>query len=233
MNKKNLLLIICAIIVLLIIVWLIAVKIMDNTDNIKISTETATIDDASSSVSNSSDISDFTAEEDMLMHQMMEEMMNIEQSGSADIDFLQGMIPHHRCAIEISESYLSHNPENANMKALAQNIISLQQEEINTMNSLISSITETDAADPEKADYYQYEYTKLMHTSHSHNTNEYNSVDHAFADGMIEHHQMAVDMSNIILRYSDNEEVKALAENIISTQEEEIQEMNNFLNSLA
>ena len=240
MNKKNLILIICAVVVLLIIIWLIAVKMQDNnTNNITISTEATTIEETSSVTLNSADsansanISDYVAEEDMFMHAMMEDMMNIEKSGNADIDFLAGMIPHHRSAIEMSESYLDHDPRNADIKALAQNIISVQQEEIDMMNSLISSIKESGVTNTEKADSYQDEYTQLMHTSHSHSTNEYNSVDQAFADGMIEHHQMAIDMANLILKYSDNEEVKTLAENIISAQEKEIKEMNDFLNSLA
>lgn len=235
MNKRNLVLIICAVVVLLIIIWLIAVKMQDNnTENITISTEATTIDETSAVTSNSSDsanISDYVAEEDMLMHEMMENMMNIEKSGSADIDFLAGMIPHHQSAIKMSESYLDHAPQSADIKALAQNIISVQQEEIDMMNSLISSIRDSGVTDTEKADAYQDEYTHLMHTSHSHSVNEYSSVDQAFADGMIEHHQMAVDMANLILKYSDNEEVKTLAENIISTQEKEIEEMNNFINA--
>ena len=237
MNKKNLVLIICAVVVLLIIIWLIAVKMQDNnTENITISPEATTIEETSAVTSDPSDsanISDYVAKEDMLMHEMMENMMNIEKSGSADIDFLAGMIPHHQSAIEMSESYIDHDPQNADIKSLAQNIISVQQEEIATMNDLISSIKESGVTDTEKADAYQDEYTHIMHTSHSHSTNEYNSVDQAFADGMIEHHQMAIDMSNLILKYSDNEEVKTLAENIISAQEKEIQEMNDFLNSLA
>lgn len=235
MNRRNLVLIICAVAVLLIIIWLIAVKMRDNsTDNITISTETTT-ENSSSITSNSSDtenIADYVAEEDIIMHQMMENMMNVEKSGSADIDFLAGMIPHHRSAIEMSESYLSHNPQNADIKTLAENIISVQQEEIDTMNSLINSIKESGVADTEKAEAYQDEYTHIMHTSHSHSVNEYNTIDQAFADGMIEHHQMAVDMSNLILKYSDNEEVRKLAENIINAQEKEIEQMNTYLTGM-
>ena len=47
----------------------------------------------------------------------------------------------------------------------------------------------------------------------------------------MEHHQMAVDMAEIIIKYGEDEQVKKLAENIIDTQKKEIEEMNNFLNS--
>ena len=159
MNKKNLVLIICAVVVLLIIIWLIAVKMQDNnTENITISPEATTIEETSAVTSDSSDsanISDYVAKEDMLMHEMMENMMNIEKSGSADIDFLAGMIPHHQSAIEMSESYIDHDPQNADIKSLAQNIISVQQEEISAMTDLSSTIKARAVTDTSKADAYQ------------------------------------------------------------------------------
>ncbi len=53
--------------------------------------------------------------------------------------------------------------------------------------------------------------------------------DIAFIQGMIPHHQGAVDMANIILQYGDDEEARKLARNIIKTQEEEIAWMENWL----
>jgi uncharacterized protein (DUF305 family) len=47
---------------------------------------------------------------------------------------------------------------------------------------------------------------------------------------MIEHHSMALLTSNEILQKTSSERVKRLAENIISTQEAEIEYMNNLLN---
>ncbi|HZY69109.1 MAG TPA: DUF305 domain-containing protein [Devosia sp.] len=46
--------------------------------------------------------------------------------------------------------------------------------------------------------------------------------DAAFVLGMIPHHQGAVDMSNVVLKYGADPEVKALAEHIIADQELEI-----------
>lgn len=55
-------------------------------------------------------------------------------------------------------------------------------------------------------------------------------ADIAFIQGMIPHHQGAVDMANIILEHGDDEEAKELARNIIKAQEEEIEWMKNWLN---
>lgn len=64
----------------------------------------------------------------------------------------------------------------------------------------------------------------------SHST--FKNVDEAFAKGMIIHHQMAIDMSKAILKYTDNETIINMAENIITVQEEEIEEMENILKTI-
>ena len=54
--------------------------------------------------------------------------------------------------------------------------------------------------------------------------------DKEYLSEMIEHHSMALLTSNEILQKTSSERVKRLAENIISTQEAEIEYMNNLLN---
>lgn len=50
-----------------------------------------------------------------------------------------------------------------------------------------------------------------------------------FLTGMIPHHQMAIRMSQIAVRNSDNPEVRGLARRIIAEQRPEIQRMQRFL----
>lgn len=52
-----------------------------------------------------------------------------------------------------------------------------------------------------------------------------------FLKGMIPHHQMAISMSQIALRNSDNPEVRSLARRIIGEQRPEIAEMKSWLYS--
>ena len=63
-----------------------------------------------------------------------------------------------------------------------------------------------------------------------HGTSSAKDVEQAFAEGMLMHHQMAVDMSKAILDYTDNDEVRKLAEDIIDAQEKEIQQMQDIIN---
>lgn len=54
-------------------------------------------------------------------------------------------------------------------------------------------------------------------------------ADYDFVAGMIPHHQGAVDMALIVLKYGKNPEMKALAERIIIAQRQEIGFMSNWL----
>lgn len=201
-----------------------------NGGNEQSTSEMTTGNNNGSETTGNNDISGYVTEQDNIMNNMMESMMNVESSGNADISFLAGMIPHHQSAVEMAESYIRHGAENAEMKKLAENIIITQNEEINQMNEMIKSISESGENDAAKEASYLKEYNQIMHNGHSHSQNNYESVDMAFAEGMIEHHQMAVDMANLVLKYGNNEEVKKLAENIVEVQKKEIEEMNSFLN---
>ena len=77
------------------------------------------------------------------------------------------------------------------------------------------------------------DYTKSMTDMH----NEmmvgmaYNDPDTAFAKAMLGHHRGAVDMAKIELKYGDNEEMIKLAQDIIESQQNEINIMKKWLAS--
>ena len=58
-------------------------------------------------------------------------------------------------------------------------------------------------------------------------------VDVAFICGMIPHHQSAVNMAKAELEHGDNEYARALAQQIIESQEREIAEMLSWLDQQA
>ncbi|MCU9813620.1 DUF305 domain-containing protein, partial [Paraclostridium sp. AKS81] len=68
---------------------------------------------------------------------MMEDMKNIKHTGDTAIDFLYCMIPHHKAAIEMSESLLKYGGENAEIKKIAESMITNQSKEIEQMEDMI------------------------------------------------------------------------------------------------
>ncbi|KSV64092.1 hypothetical protein N182_36520 [Sinorhizobium sp. GL2] len=57
--------------------------------------------------------------------------------------------------------------------------------------------------------------------------------DVAFVCGMIGHHMGAISMSEVELKYGDDEQAKTMAKNIIEAQKKEIEEMTKWVNEHA
>lgn len=54
------------------------------------------------------------------------------------------------------------------------------------------------------------------------------AFDQAFLEGMIPHHQGAIDMANAALQQAGHEEIKAMARDIIAAQQREIDMMRGW-----
>lgn len=187
------------------------------------------------SASADQNLNSYLADQDRQMDAMMTGMQEIPESGSAAVDFLVGMIPHHQAAIEMAQSYLKYGGENRELKEMAENIIQVQKEEIDQMEKMAGDLKEKDSHNEDQAKAYRQEYDKMFEDgAHGHHMPDSNpaTVDEAFADGMMMHHQMAVDMARSILEYTDEEEVTQLANAIIEQQEEEISHMKDILEQL-
>ena len=181
---------------------------------------------------NGDNLSRYLTEQDSIMMNMMDDMMIREKSGSADIDFLKGMIPHHEAAIKMSESYLDYGGEVSGLETLAQDIITAQKKELAQMNDLVNKYEKEGKKNQENEDAYLAKYSEMFSDdsmSHHINPSGVDNIDQAFAEGMIMHHQMAVDMARDILDYSEQEEIKKLAQYIIDVQEKEIEQMQKLI----
>ena len=64
----------------------------------------------------------------------MHEGMNITFTGNADVDFVQGMIPHHQGAVQMAKVVLAFGTD-AELRALAEEIIKAQENEIAFMRA--------------------------------------------------------------------------------------------------
>ncbi|WP_170074995.1 DUF305 domain-containing protein [Paraclostridium dentum] len=177
-------------------------------------------------------IKNYLSEQKSEMNTMMEDMKNIKHTGDPAIDFLYGMIPHHKAAIEMSESLLKYGGEKAEIKKIAESIITNQSKEIEQMKDMIKRIELNPKVDEKKEQDYFKKYNNLLNKHKNNDMSNVNSVDKAFAMEMIKHHEMAVSMSEIVLKYTDNKDVVDLAQNIIESQKAEIKQMREIINTM-
>ena len=68
----------------------------------------------------------------------MHKAMSIRFSNDADVDFIKGMIPHHRGAIDMAKVVLQYG-KNDQTKKWAQDIIREQQREIGEMEAWLKA----------------------------------------------------------------------------------------------
>ncbi len=70
-------------------------------------------------------------------NQRMHEAMAISPTGDIDHDFVQGMVAHHRGAVEMAEVVLEHG-DDPEIRALAEDIIQHQEAELRDMREWLS-----------------------------------------------------------------------------------------------
>ncbi|MBD1850364.1 DUF305 domain-containing protein [Leptolyngbya sp. FACHB-711] len=147
-------------------------------------------------------------------NQMMHEMQV-----SSEQDYLTQMIPHHQEAIDSAKIMLerSDRPE---MKQFAQEVIRVQSTEVQQMQKWLS---EWYPGQPTQANYQPMmgDLTQLQG----------DALDRAFLEGMVMHHKGAVTMSQQLLSQNlvKHEPVRPFAEQIASSQQQEIQQMQAWL----
>lgn len=67
----------------------------------------------------------------------MHQMMMMDYSGNADVDFIRGMIPHHLGAVEMAKIALEHGKD-PEVRKLAEGIIAAQEAEIKWMEDWLA-----------------------------------------------------------------------------------------------
>lgn len=154
-------------------------------------------------------------------------MMSDEEAIGAYSDdelmFASMMIPHHSQAVTMSELALA-NSTNPDVLALATAIRDAQGPEITQMQSWLdeSNYSGTHAGHMDMSGMLSdEEIAKLAVAKGA-------AFDRLFLEGMIAHHEGAIQMAEMI-KDSTNSEVKKLFNNIVSSQSAEIEAMKALL----
>ena len=158
--------------------------------------------------------------------------MNNSQSAS-DLEmnesmFAEMMIPHHQQAVDMSDLALKKST-NPKILDLAQRIKSAQSSEIIQMQSWLGgkeakSMMSDHSGHSMGGMLTDEEFSKLESSSGV-------TFDTLFLEGMIVHHEGAIDMAQMI-KETTTQEVNAFGLNVVEVQLAEIREMKDILESL-
>lgn len=150
-----------------------------------------------------------------------------------DIAYMSQMIEHHKGAIEMAEAALEAS-ENEDVRGAAQKIIEVQTSEITQLTDWLSSWYN---AEPDQAqmDMMRSDMQPMMDTAMSGMTPMAGMtmpVDRSFLEGMIVHHQDAVNMSQLCLEKANEAELKTFCQGVIDTQTQEIAQYQTWLEEI-
>jgi len=133
-----------------------------------------------------------------------------------DAMFVNGMIPHHEGAIEMAE-IAKTRAEHSEIKQLADDIVTAQRREIDTMTPLRKQLSEHHGDAMMEGGHMNEDDIAGLKTA--------DPFDREFVDMMVPHHQSAVKMAKEELAQGENEQLRKLAEDIIGAQNREIEQM--------
>ena len=159
--------------------------------------------------------------------------------GDPPIDqaFIDMMVPHHESAIAMAE-IAQERAERLELRDMADDIVAAQSAEIEQMKAWRQEWFGT--ADTPSMDAMPMLPGMSMPAGHSMSGGamdmaaEVESLrgaepfDREFIDAMIRHHEQAVDAAEIVLAKTERDEVRALAEEIISAQTSEIEQLRDW-----
>lgn len=176
--------------------------------------------ETSTSTSEMSGMSDMGGMQGMDMGSML-----MDENGEySDELFIDEMVPHHQAAIEEARVALQ-NTDRPELIELSNDIVTSQEREIQEL----IRIKEEEFGSSDIPDGMSDEEMEMMGMSMTpEELAEARPFDRAFLDNMTPHHESAIEMSEVALDNSENEDIRRIAEEIISAQEREIQQMQQW-----
>ena len=163
-------------------------------------------------------------------------------------EYLIHMIPHHQVAIDmcnlmipISKSKTIQNIyrkliRNQNIEIIFMNEVLKNIPKITTEFNILYRDTEFETSlshnNKSKAKDYYCDPLFFEPNDHSAHMNHMKHTDKSFLEHMIPHHQVAIVMSNRLLKYTNNTHMIRICYEIITAQRSEILKMNYMLEYL-
>jgi uncharacterized protein (DUF305 family) len=154
----------------------------------------------------------------------MARQMVMENGKYSDEAFIDAMVPHHQGAIAMANVALE-NAEHEEIKELSRNIVSTQHAEIEELKA-IKKVEFGTSEVPMEMSKEQMRGMGMMMDPQA--LADENPFDQAFIDAMIPHHRSAIEMAKVANQESENPRIKELAQNIVSDQKGEVEQMRRW-----
>lgn len=136
-----------------------------------------------------------------------------------DATFIDGMVEHHEGAVSMAETVLVQS-ERAELREMAEAVIAAQTAEITQMQAWRAAwYPDLPASGGMEMDMGDMSIS----------TDESIPFDQRFLVAMISHHEGALHMAEAALENAEHEEIRTLANEIITTQSIEIEQMRTWL----
>ena len=145
---------------------------------------------------------------------------------SVDEMFLEMMIPHHDQAVEMAH-LAEKNTTNPEILELAKAIDEEQDKEVRLMSGWLGKTGGNEHAHEGHTMDGMLSPEQIEALEKAKDA----EFDKLFLEGMILHHEGAIEMTQMVVE-SSNKEIRALAESIISSQTAQIEQMKKLLVSL-
>ena len=154
------------------------------------------------------------------------------EHGAADVAFAQGMLPHHRSALEMAE-LASTRAEDLEVRALAARVTAAQGPEIEQMTSWLRAWGEEVPESSMEGDMAGMgtDVPGMMSREQMDELADARGAtfDEMWLTSMVEHHEGAVEMARTQVAEGSNPDALALASVIIDDQGAEIDQMRGLL----
>ncbi len=138
------------------------------------------------------------------------------------------MIMHHQAAIDMSEVEIAKGAD-AQMKTMAQNIITAQKAEIDQLQKFVKSSKMPEEKKMNEEMHNELSQTMKAMMDKMNNMQMTGNADKDFAMMMVPHHEGAVKMAEDELSHGKQFELKKMAQKMIKDQNKEIADFKAWL----
>ena len=162
----------------------------------------------------------YLKEDKLILESLRDNLAYTPHTENVNLDYLYQMIQQQRCAIDIAKNLLNNGGENEEVAQIAKDTIKKQTITIANMENLMQTLINNLTQDKVSEEKYLQEYEKTVKDmmSNLQNLKPTGNVDKNFLQEIIVHNQGTINISNLIIKYTDNNEIKKIAEELKNQQ---------------